>query len=120
MSARLKYDQSDIKRFMTFVDRLPCGCWFWTGARSRGGGNRKWYGSFRVKGRVVRAHRFAAEALGKMRPLKKGEHRDHTCCFSLCVNPACLELVTSGENQRRKLARRFVHVAPRICLEAAA
>ncbi|MGV0817143.1 hypothetical protein [Martelella sp. AMO21009] len=103
----MTFDEDDITRFMGYVEKLPNGCWFWTGARSRGKGNRKWYGSFRVKGKVVRAHRFACDAIGGKR-LKPGDHRDHTCCFSLCVNPDHLEIVTHEENQKRKIARRAV------------
>lgn len=98
-----KYTQNDIDRFMSFVEVLPNGCWFWNGARSRGGGKRrKWYGSFRVDGKIVRAHRFACEAIGG-RDCPEGMHRDHLCRFSLCVNPAHLEVVTKEENQRRKV-----------------
>lgn len=86
---------------MSYVEKLPNGCWFWNGARSRGKGNKKWYGSFRVGGKTVRAHRFAAEALAKKR-CPKGHHRDHLCGFSLCVNPDHLEIVTREENQLRK------------------
>src|SRR4051812_24769381 len=44
-------------------------CLIWQGAKSRGGahkaagrkaGNKQWYGSFSVKGKTVRAHKFAA------------------------------------------------------------
>ncbi len=98
----------DIARFMTFVDKLPSGCWFWTGARSRGAGNRKWYGSFWYRGRTIRAHRFAAEVIGGAPPLQPDEHRDHTCVFSLCVNPAHVETVTKVVNQERKTRRRAV------------
>jgi HNH endonuclease len=96
----------DVARFLSYAEKLPCGCWYWTGARSRGGGNRKWYGSFSVGGKVVRAHRFSSEVLaGDECP--PGHHRDHICCFSMCVNPAHLEVVTRQENQRRKLARKL-------------
>jgi hypothetical protein len=105
----IDHDQADIDRFMTHVDKLPCGCWFWTGARSRGKGNRKWYGSFKVKGRAVRAHRFSDEVLAKRGPLPRGHHRDHKCEFSLCVNPDCLERVTHEENETRKKVRRVRH-----------
>lgn len=98
-------DSNDIERFLRFVEKLPSGCWYWTGARSRGNGNRKWYGSFRVKGKTVRAHRFVCEVIaGKQLP--KGHHRDHTCGFSMCVNPGHLEIVTAEENERRKKQRR--------------
>jgi hypothetical protein len=101
----VKHTQADVERFIRLVDVLPSGCWYWLGARSRGGGNRKFYGSFRVGGEVVRAHRFASEALGG-KECPKGSHRDHTCGFSMCVNPAHIEVVSHAENQNRKMARR--------------
>lgn len=95
----------EIERFMSKVDRLPSGCWYWTGARSRGAGNSKWYGSFNFRGTVIRAHRFSHDILGgKVCP--PGYHRDHTCCFSMCVCPGCIEAITPIENQRRKMERR--------------
>ena len=102
----ITFTQADIDRFMSFVDKLPSGCWFWQGARSRGKGNRKWYGTFKVKGRAVRAHRFSDEVIAGRGPLPKGHHRDHKCEFSLCVNPDCLERTTHEENQERKVSRR--------------
>lgn len=110
------YDEEDLVRFLRFVDKLPNGCWFWTGARSRGTGNKKWYGSFGVKGKVVRAHRFSCEALGGKGPLPAGHHRDHTCVFSLCVNYDHIEYVTHKGNQERKVARRAQEGRP--CLES--
>lgn len=96
---------ADIERFMSYVDKLPSGCWFWTGARSRGKGNRKWYGSFRVGRVVVRAHRFSCEVLGG-RHCPPQHDRDHTCFFSLCVNPSHIEVVHKVINQQRKMARK--------------
>jgi hypothetical protein len=109
----IRATERDVERFMRHVDKLPCGCWFWTGARSRGKGNRKWYGTFTtrvlVKGKVkrsrVRAHRFSCEVLGEMPPLPEGYDRDHTCSFSLCVNHEHLEYVTKLENQERRRER---------------
>lgn len=98
--------QEEIDRFMSYVDKLPCGCWFWTGGRSRGKGNKKWYGSFWFRGKTIRAHRFSADYIGKFEPLPKGKHRDHLCVFSMCVNPEHLEHTTSSENQERKVERR--------------
>ena len=97
--------QKDIERFMSYVDKLPNGCWFWTGARSRGKGNKKWYGSFYVNGTTIRAHRFSVEVL-KCEPCGPGHHRDHTCVFSLCVNPDHIEVVPKKVNQERKQERR--------------
>lgn len=99
----------DIARFMSFVEILPNGCWFWSGARSRGKGNKKWYGTFWVNREIgsVRAHRFSCDVFGK-RPLPKvGRwHRDHNCCFSLCVNEKHLDIVTHEENELLKKARQ--------------
>lgn len=101
----VNYDDNDIKRFMSFVDKLPNGCWFWTGARSRGKGNRKWYGSFHVKGRTVRAHAFACDSLGG-KPCPPGYHRDHSCVFSLCVNPDHIQPIPKINNHLLKITRR--------------
>ena len=95
----------EIARFNKYVEKLPCGCHFWTGARSRGKGNRKWYGSFRFRGKVIRAHRFAHDILGG-KDCPPGYHRDHLCVFSLCVNQDHIEAITHAENERRKKARR--------------
>lgn len=106
--------EADIRRFMSFVEKLPSGCWFWAGARSRGKGNRKWYGSFHLKidgkDRTVRAHRFSCEVLAK-RPCPPEHHRDHTCEFSLCVNFDHIEIVHKTVNQERKMARRRARMA---------
>ena len=103
----IQFSQADIDRFFKYVEKLPNGCWFWTGARSRGKGNKKWYGSFGVKGKVIRAHRFSCEALANPPKHCPPEHdRDHTCLFSLCVNPDHLEVVHKKENHRRKIERR--------------
>ena len=97
----LNATEADIARFMDKVDILPNGCWFWTGARSRGKGNSKWYGSFRLNGTSVRAHRFSSEVFNQD-VCPPGHHRDHTCHFSLCVAPHHIEVVTKEENQARK------------------
>ena len=103
--------QEEIDRFMSYVDKLPNGCWFWQGARSRGGAKsaghrkRKWYGSFHFRGTTIRAHKFACDYIGKLKPLPLGHHRDHTCVFSMCVNPAHLDQVPLEVNQERKLER---------------
>jgi len=96
--------ECEIKRFMAKVDKLQNGCWFWTGGRSRGKGNRKWYGSFWHRGKTIRAHRFACEAIGG-KACPPMHDRDHTCCFSLCVNPDHLEVVTKAVNQDRMMKR---------------
>jgi len=97
--------EADIARFMRYVEKLPNGCWYWTGARSRGKGNRKWYGSFRLGKRSVRAHRFSSEVLNK-HECPPGHHRDHDCCFSMCVCPDHIKVMTASENQQLKMERK--------------
>lgn len=99
--------EADIVRFNKYVIKLPNGCHFWAGARSRGKGNRQWYGSFRLGSRTVRAHRFACEAFGG-RECPPEHDRDHLCEFSLCVNPDHIEVVPKVVNQSRKIERRAV------------
>lgn len=112
----LHFTPRDLGRFMRYVVKLPgrlilpdgretSACWLWMGGRSRGKGNRSWYGSFRLGTRSVRAHRFACEALAWIE-CPPDHHRDHLCCNSLCVNPEHLEVVHKVENQRRKMERR--------------
>lgn len=98
--------QEEIDRFMSYVDKLPNGCWYWTGGRSRGKGNKKWYGTFWFRGKSIRAHRFSCDYLGKYEPLPPGHHRDHTCVFSMCVNFEHLEKVTHEENDKRRHSRK--------------
>lgn len=95
---------TDLERFMSYVDKLPNGCWFWTGARSRGKGKKKWYGSFRYNGKTVRAHVYSCDVIGE-KTVPSGWHRDHTCVFSLCVNPEHIDPVPPKENEDRKKAR---------------
>jgi hypothetical protein len=97
--------QEELDRFMSYVDKLPNGCWYWTGGRSRGKGNKKWYGTFWFRGKSIRAHRFSADYIGKFEPLPKGKHRDHLCVFSMCVCPEHLEHTTPEVNQERKIER---------------
>ena len=113
----LNFTPDDVRRFMKYVDVLPgrlilpsgretSACWLWMGARSRGSGNRKWYGSFRLGKTTVRAHRFATEILGGIKECPPGYHRDHECCNSLCVNEDHIQIVPREVNQTRKVQRR--------------
>lgn len=94
-----------IERFRAMVDVLPNGCHFWTGARSRGKGNKKWYGGFYDGAKTVRAHTFAHDVIGG-KHCPPGWHRDHTCCFSLCVNEEHIVAVPSAKNQELKMERK--------------
>jgi hypothetical protein len=108
--------QADIDRFFKYVEKLPgrlilpdgretSACHVWTGARSRGRGNKKWYGSFRLGKTSVRAHRFSCEVIGK-KECPPEHDRDHLCCFTLCVNDEHLEIVPKRVNHDRRMERR--------------
>lgn len=80
-------------RFWSKVAKCD-GCWIWGAAQTDQG-----YGSFRVDGRSVAAHRWAyVEARG---PVPEGLELDHLCRNRSCVRPDHLEAVTHVENVRR-------------------
>lgn len=92
----------DLYRFMSKV-RIQDGpikgspCWIWTGAKSKGGGKRIAYGTFKVEGKAIRAHRYSSEEIRKQE-CPKGFERHHICEDSLCVCPEHIEVVTQQHN----------------------
>ena len=80
-------------------------CIEWDGARTAGG-----YGSRynRETKTMEYMHRVAyVEANGA---IPEGLHIDHLCRVKHCINPAHLEAVTQGENNRRAAAfREYLH-----------
>lgn len=97
------------------IDKLPrrladkliaepmTGCWIWLGAISQGG-RCGGYGSAHDRGQSRMAHRVVYEAaLGaELDPAITLDHvRARGCATKLCCNPAHLEPVTRGENNRR-------------------
>jgi hypothetical protein len=72
------------------------GCWIWTGGTT---GHRAAYGTMKVRGKRVMAHRYLFEkARG---PIPQGMEMDHLCRNPSCVNPSHLEAVTHKENMNR-------------------
>lgn len=67
------------------------GCTIWTGATDRTG-----YGSLRVNGRYVRAHRYAWER--ERGPIPDGMVLDHTCWNRTCCNVEHLRVATVAQN----------------------
>lgn len=107
--ALLRATPEDVESFLAKVEPLASGCLYWTGARSRGSGNRKWYPSFWMPsiGQTVRGHRFSSEVFN-CEECPPGHHRDHECCFSMCVNPEHIRVRTREENQVLKIERQII------------
>lgn len=87
---------------------LDNGHFMWTGGVSRGGGRKGdpypsvWVPELRT---AIRGHRLIFAAFHGTWEVPIGYHREHVCNRSLCLNPACMELVTQEENQRRRAWR---------------
>lgn len=80
------------ERFWEKVDAADC--WDFTGALTAKG-----YGSFRVEGKSISAHRYAYETL--VGPIPVGLQLDHLCRNRACVNPDHLQIVSPLVNTRR-------------------
>lgn len=80
----------DVKRFLSKVDSIG-DCHIWTGTIGHYG-----YGVFRVKGKTVRAHRFAFEL--KRGSIPSGIVLDHTCHTPACVRIEHLRFATDKQN----------------------
>lgn len=97
-------------RFMRLV-QIPRedGCMAWQGSIEKQG-----YGRFWLSGkRTVWAHRFSYELF--VGSIPEGLVIDHLCRNRGCVNPAHLEVVTSGENTRRGFAVTTALAARTVC-----
>lgn len=94
-----------IERFLALVNIVPGGCWEWLGSKSKTTG----YGQFILSARRgekrvrIAPYRFIWEYLNGT--MADGLEPDHTCNNRACCNPAHIEPVTHGENQRRSYAR---------------
>lgn len=95
----------DIERFLskcTWEYDVKKELWhiIYHGAKSRGKGNKAWYGSFWTKGKTVRAHKFFAVAILGQRPRPNREDElDHLCYNTRCVS--CISCVPGEVNQKR-------------------
>lgn len=77
-----------------FIPFHEDGCWHW-----RASNNKKGYGQFWFKGKMIRAHRFSYELEGGIIP--EGFDLHHVCENQGCVNPSHLKIV-AHERHRSK------------------
>jgi hypothetical protein len=85
--------QDPEERFWSKVNKTEL-CWIWQGALSEKG-----YGTFSIRGKQIRAHRYSWELVnGK---IADGLVIDHLCENKACVKPEHLEPVTNKENLLR-------------------
>jgi len=92
--ARSDYDQSDVERFWSFVDRAQGenACWLWQGGVSGSG-----YGVFTLNAESISAHVFAH--LIQHGALAEGQVVRHFVCHNrLCMNGAHLTGGTQQQN----------------------
>lgn len=86
------------------------GCHLWSAHTNASG-----YGSFKVGGRPVLAHRFAWERANSQIPA--GLTIDHLCRVRSCVNPEHMRVVTQRENLHAPGSRTVnaIHAAKTHC-----
>lgn len=86
------------------VEGKPSPCHIWTGGDSgKGTGAGRGYGRISINGKTCATHIVVYTHYYGYIPSKK--QIDHLCNTRLCCNPAHLEMVTSKENHKRRVAR---------------
>ena len=90
--------KSTEERFWEKVDKIDNGCWLWRSSTVKDG-----YGSFRLNGRNVGAHRMAYFLKHGFWP---NNHACHSCDTPNCVNPDHVWDGTDADNSRDCLEKK--------------
>ena len=91
-----------VSRFFERIEKVANGCWLWTGAKTVKG-----YGTVVVKGKRIKAHRWAWFIQHGMMPTACVLHR---CDTRACVRPDHLFLGTVQDNNADCIAKgRHAH-----------
>jgi len=106
--ARAYTDLETELRFWTKTRLAPSGCLEWTGEIMWKG-----YGIVKIRGRRVRAHRYAYELCKG--PIPEGLEPDHLCRNTRCVLPDHLEAVTRRTNLIRATSPVALNVRKTHC-----
>lgn len=80
--------------FWEQVEKLPSGCWMWTGYAKNG------YGAISFRDRMLGCHRLSWEL--HFGPIPEGLMVLHHCDRRRCVNPGHLFVGTGSDNMRDK------------------
>lgn len=97
-SIRAQYAKTPVDRFMAMVKKRDSGCWMWLGSQDSDG-----YGSIRMNGRSIRAHRFSYQYF--VGPIPGGMLVCHRCDTPGCVNPEHLFIGSNRENMQDMVAK---------------
>lgn len=92
-----KWGGDVVRRFFSYVNMSPTGCWNWKSFVNNHGYGRFWTGM--VDGKNVAAHRFAFFYWHG--PIPDGLVVDHVCNNKKCVRPEHLRAITWRENLDR-------------------
>jgi len=101
-----RWSQSLEERFRSKTDKTTDNCWLWTGAKNGFG-----YGTIKIDGKTINAHRTALELEGIDIP--SGMLVRHKCDIAACVNPDHLELGTQSDNMQ-DMYDRDRHPSPKL------
>jgi len=98
----------------------PTKCWLWTAGtvKNKGSHGVAQYGSFKVDGKMMLAHRFSYEMYYHV-IIPEGMTIDHVkargCTSTLCVNPYHLEVVSGRVNTLRGVSPSALHAKVSHC-----